>query len=86
MGLNCSSILSPHSGAHKSVLRNLCKFSIFKTILLPFFTQTTTVALVHHCVPNTSILFDGVIPSDITDREGQLFQLNRHSNFMFHLI
>ena len=35
--------------------------------------------------PNTSILFDGVIPSGITDREGQLLCLNSHSTISFYV-
>ena len=35
--------------------------------------------------PNTSILFDGVIPSDITDRERQLLHLSSHSTITFYV-
>ena len=35
--------------------------------------------------PNESILFDGVVPSDITDRERQLLRLNSHSTITFYV-
>ena len=35
--------------------------------------------------PNTSILFDGVVPSDISDRERQLLGLNSHSTITFYV-
>ena len=35
--------------------------------------------------PNQSILFDGVVPSDITDREKQLLRLSGHSNITFYV-
>ena len=35
--------------------------------------------------PNTSILFDGVVPSVITDRERQLLRLNSHSTITFYV-
>ena len=35
--------------------------------------------------PNTSILFDGVVPSDITDRERQLLRLNSGSTITFYV-
>ena len=34
--------------------------------------------------PNESILFDGVVPSVITDRERQLLRLNSHSTITFY--
>ena len=35
--------------------------------------------------PNTSILFDGVVPSVITDRERQLLRLSSHSTITFYV-
>ena len=35
--------------------------------------------------PNESILFDGVVPSVITDRERQLLRLNSHSTITFYV-
>ena len=35
--------------------------------------------------PNTSILFDGVVPSVITDRERQLLRLKSHSTITFYV-
>ena len=35
--------------------------------------------------PNESFLFDGVVPSDITDRERQLLRLNSHSTITFYV-
>ena len=48
-------------------------------------TMSNNMIIITCNIPNTSILFDGVVPSDITDRERQLLHLNSHSNITFYV-